>query len=206
MTGSERRQEILNILKKSKHQVSGGSLARTFSVSRQVIVQDIALLRAEGIPILSAARGYVLAQTDAKGCSQVFKVRHTPEQACEEMNLIVDCGGRIEDVFVYHRVYGIIRASMQIRSRLDVKRYQEEISGGKSAPLSNITAGYHYHTVTADCEDTLDIIQKELAAHGFLAQLQDYEPVNFWANAKDASNASNKDTNLPDGSNDNKEA
>ncbi|MGN0361294.1 MAG: transcription repressor NadR [Bilifractor sp.] len=201
MTGNERRQEILNILRKNKRQVSGSSLARTFSVSRQVIVQDIALLRAEGIPILSAARGYVLAQPDKEVCSRVFKVRHTPEQACEEMNLIVDCGGRIEDVFVYHRVYGIIRASMQIRSRLDVKRYQEEISGGKSAPLSNITAGYHYHTVTADSEHTLDIIQKELASNGFLAQLQDYEPVNFWA--KDEDTESN-DLRMPDDSKNNK--
>ncbi len=181
MTGSERREAILKILKESDRQVSGGALARQFSVSRQVIVQDIALLRAEGIPILSAARGYVLDRQEKPELSRVFKVRHTPEEACDEMNLIVDCGGRIEDVFVYHRVYGIIRAPMNIRSRLDVKRYREEISGGKSSPLSNITAGYHYHTVTADSVETLDIIQKELADHGFLAKLQDYEPVDFWS-------------------------
>ena len=172
-------------VKVASRQISGGALARQFSVSRQVIVQDIALLRAEGSPILSAARGYVLSQAGQEAVSRVFKVRHTPEQACEEMNLIVDCGGRIEDVFVYHRVYGIIRAPMHIRSRLDVKRYQTEISGGKSSPLSNITAGYHYHTVTADSAETLDIIQKELAAHGFLAQLQDYEPVDFWSDQKE---------------------
>jgi transcriptional regulator of NAD metabolism len=185
LTGKERREAILNMLKKSDRQISGGALARQFSVSRQVIVQDIALLRAEGSPILSAARGYVLSQNGQAAVSRVFKVRHTPEQACEEMNLIVDCGGRIEDVFVYHRVYGIIRAPMHIRSRLDVKHYQTEISGGKSSPLSNITAGYHYHTVTADSAETLDIIQQELAAHGFLAQLQDYEPVDFWSDQKE---------------------
>jgi transcriptional regulator of NAD metabolism len=179
LTGSERREAILDILDKSDRQVSGGALARRFSVSRQVIVQDIALLRAEGKPILSEARGYVLDRRDRERRSRVFKVYHTPEQACEEMNLIVDWGGRIEDVFVYHRVYGIIRAPMHIRSRLDVKRYQTEISGGKSSPLSGITSGYHYHTVTADSEETLDIIQKELGEHGFLAKLQDYEPVDF---------------------------
>ncbi|MCC6094339.1 MAG: transcription repressor NadR [Eubacterium sp.] len=197
MTGDERRQEILKILKNSSRQVSGGTLAKKFSVSRQVIVQDIALLRAEGIPILSAARGYVLTPSGQEAFSRVYKVQHTPEQACDEMNLIVDCGGRIEDVFVYHRVYGIIRAPMNIRSRLDVKRYQEEISSGKSSPLSNITDGYHYHTVTADKEHTLDIIQDELAAHGFLARLQDYEPVNFWAksNAEKANAADTKASN-----------
>lgn len=181
MTGTERREAILNILKKSDGQVSGGVLAKEFAVSRQVIVQDIALLRAEGIPIISAARGYMLGLSERVCPSRVFKVNHAPDQACEEMNLIVDCGGRIEDVFVYHRVYGTIRASMQIYSRLDVKRYQEEISSGKSSPLSNITAGYHYHTVTANNKDVLDIIQQELAAHGFLARLLDYEPVDFWS-------------------------
>ena len=181
LTGTERREAILDILKKNEGQVSGGALARQFSVSRQVIVQDIALLRAEGQPILSAARGYVLDRKEKSKLSRVFKVCHTPEQACEEMNLIVDCGGRIEDVFVYHRVYGIIRAAMHICSRLDVKKYEEELSGGKSSPLSGITSGYHYHTVTADSEETLDIIQKELADHGFLAKLQDYEPVDFWS-------------------------
>ena len=78
-------------------------------------------------------------------------------------------------------MYGIIRAAMYIRSRLDVKKYEEELSGGKSSPLSGITSGYHYHTVTADSEETLDIIQRELADHGFLAKLQDYEPVDFWS-------------------------
>lgn len=184
MTGTERREAILKILQESDRQVSGSALARKFAVSRQVIVQDIALLRAEGSPILSAARGYVLDHQVKAQKSRVFKVHHMPEEASEEMNLIVDCGGRIEDVFVYHRVYGIIRAPMHIRSRLDVKRYEEEISGGKSSPLSNITAGYHYHTVTADSEEILDIIQKELAGRGFLAKLQDYEPVDFWSKPK----------------------
>lgn len=159
--------------------MSGGNLARRFSVSRQVIVQDVALLRAEGNQILSAARGYVLKKSEPRK-TRVFKVHHTPEEAPEEMNLIVDCGGRIEDVFIYHRVYGVVRAPMRIASRLDVKRYEEEIAGGKSRPLSNATSGYHYHTVSADSSHVLDVIQEELNRHGFLAKLQDYEPVDFW--------------------------
>ncbi|MCC6095473.1 MAG: transcription repressor NadR [Eubacterium sp.] len=179
MTGNQRRQEILNCLQSSVPPVSGGKLAKRFSVSRQVIVQDIALLRAEGNQILSAARGYVLAKPEARR-TRVFKVHHMPEQAADEMNLIVDCGGRIEDVFIYHRVYGVIKAPMHIASRLDVKRYEDELSGGKSLPLSNATSGYHYHTVSAESVQVLDIIQKELDRHGYLAKLQDYEPVDFW--------------------------
>ena len=179
LTGNERRREILDCLSASDKPVSGSALAKRFSVSRQVVVQDIALLRAEGHQILSAARGYVLVKPETRR-TRVFKVHHTPEEAADEMNLIVDCGGRIEDVFIYHRVYGVVKAPMRIASRLDVRRYEEEISGGKSQPLSNATSGYHYHTVSAYSEQVLDIIQRELEKRGYLAKLQDYEPVNFW--------------------------
>ena len=136
LTGNERRREILDCLSASDKPVSGSALAKRFSVSRQVVVQDIALLRAEGHQILSAARGYVLVKPETRR-TRVFKV-------------------------------------------LDVRRYEEEISGGKSLPLSNATSGYHYHTVSADSEQVLDIIQSELEKRGYLAKLQDYEPVNFW--------------------------
>ena len=179
MTGNDRRGAILDALRHAEAPLSGTELARQFGVSRQVVVQDIALLRAEGHQILSAARGYVLVKPETRR-TRVFKVHHTPEEAADEMNLIVDCGGRIEDVFIYHRVYGVVRVPMRIASRLDVRRYEEEISGGKSLPLSNATSGYHYHTVSADSEQVLDIIQSELEKRGYLAKLQDYEPVNFW--------------------------
>ena len=98
----------------------------------------------------------------------------------EELSLIVDLGGKVEDVFVYHKVYGVLRADMNIKSRKDIKKYMEEINAGKSTLLMNVTSGYHYHTVIAEDEQTLDMIQDELAEKGFLAKLQDYEPVDFW--------------------------
>lgn len=177
MNGSERRKEILDILRGADRRISGSLLAKRLGVSRQVIVQDVALLRAEGYHIISEARGYVLVREDA--VRRVFKVKHTPEQAEAEMNMIVDCGGKIIDVFVYHRVYGVIRAPLNVSSRLDVKKYMADISSGKSSPLADVTSGYHYHTVSADSEETLDLIQNELEKLGFLAKLQDYEPVNF---------------------------
>ena len=105
---------------------------------------------------------------------------HSDDEVEEELSTIVDAGGHVRDVFVYHKVYGVLRADMNIKSRRDIKNYLEEISSGKSSLLKNVTSGYHYHTILADSEDILDAIQDELQQKGFLAKLQDYEPVDFW--------------------------
>ena len=83
-------------------------------------------------------------------------------------------------MFVYHKVYGVIKVNLNIKSRRDVKKYMEDINSGKSTNLLNLTSNYHYHTITAEDEQTLDLIQDELNKKGFLAKLQDYEPVDFW--------------------------
>ena len=178
MQGEERRKEILNILETSKSAISGDKLADIFEVSRQVIVQDIALLRATSNEILSTNRGYLLQKKN--GATRIYKVYHTNEQTEEELNCIVDMGGKVQDVFVYHKVYGVIRADLNIKTRRDVKKYMEEIRTGKSTPLMNVTSGYHYHTVNAEDEESLDQIQEELQGMGFLAELKTYEPVDFW--------------------------
>lgn len=182
MGGQERREQILKILKNRKEPVAGTELARRLQVSRQVIVQDMALIRANGVEILSTNRGYMIQEE--KAASRVFKVIHTDEQVEEELNLFVDHGGKVEDVFVFHKVYGVIKAGMNIKSRKDVKKYMEDISGGKSTQLKNLTSGYHYHTITAEDEQTLNQIQEELHQRGFLAKLQDYEPVDFWGGSE----------------------
>ena len=93
-------------------------------------------------------------------------------------------GGYVKDVFVYHKVYGVLRADMNIKSRMDIRKYMENIRSGKSSLLKNVTSGFHYHTIVADSEELLDMIQEELSKRGFLAKLQDYEPVNFWKDAQ----------------------
>ena len=93
-------------------------------------------------------------------------------------------GGYVKDVFVYHKVYGVLRADMNIKSRMDIRKYMENIRSGKSSLLKNVTSGFHYHTIVADSEELLDMIQEELSRRGFLAKLQDYEPVNFWKDAQ----------------------
>lgn len=178
LCGQERREEILKILKNSTEPVAGTDLAKQLGVSRQIVVQDMALIRANGVDVMATNRGYVIHE--AKGASRVFKVIHTDEQVEEELNLFVDLGCKVEDVFVYHKVYGVIKADMNIKSRRDVRQYMEGIASGKSTNLMNLTSNYHYHTIIAEDEQTLDMIQEELRQKGFLAKLQDYEPVDFW--------------------------
>lgn len=180
MNGEDRRKGIVDILKKSDKPMSGEALARKFDVSRQVIVQDIALIRAKNIDIYSTNRGYVISAKNEE-FSRVFKVYHTDDDVETELNAIVDLGGWVKDIFVYHRVYGVLKADMNIHSRRDIKEYMEEIKSGKSTLLMHITSGYHYHTIVASDEKALEYIWDELQRLGFIAKLQDYEPVDFWS-------------------------
>lgn len=182
MNGEKRRESLLKILQESDVAVSGTKLAEKFQISRQVVVQDIALLRAKNHNIISTHKGYILQNKE--DIQRVFKVKHSEEKMLEELNIIVDCGGKIEDVFVYHKLYGVIRVEMNVKSRRDAQRYVEGIKGGVSVPLEQITSEYHYHTVTADSKATLDEIQRELQQNGYLVALRDYEPVDFWSTAE----------------------
>lgn len=174
----ERRNNIISTLVRAKEPISGSQLARQCGCSRQVIVTDIAILRAAGHNIVSTSTGYVLHS--GHNISRVFKVHHEDSECAEELNLFVDCGGYVKDVFIYHKVYGVLRADLNIKSRLDVARFMKNIESGKSRLLSSTTSGYHYHTIYAESEEVLDLIQEKLSERGFLAKLQDYEPVNFW--------------------------
>ena len=178
MSGEERRGKIIQALKNSDKAVSATTLAKEFDVSRQVIVQDVALLRANGKNIFSTNRGYLIQEDEET--TRVFKVQHEDDEVEKELTTIVDLGGTVEDVFVYHKVYGALRAEMNIKSRMDIRNYMEEIRSGKSSLLKNVTSGYHYHTVRAERVEILDMIQEELQKKGLLAKLQDYEPVDFW--------------------------
>ena len=168
MHGSERREQIIRQIQESKAPVSGTKLASLYSVSRQVIVQDIALIRAAGYEIISTNRGYILNQP--KTVCQIFKVQHTDEQLEEELNTIVDLGGYVDNVMIHHRVYGKMEAELALSSRRKVGAFMEDIRSGKSSPLKNITSNYHYHKVSADSEETLDLIEQELREKGFLVE------------------------------------
>ena len=174
MKGEERRKEILRRI--GRVPVSAAALASQFGVSRQVIVQDIALLRAEGAAIVSTNRGYVLGEPGPRR-SRVFKVRHTDAETREELYIIADAGGCTEDVFVWHKAYGKLRAELKISSRRQADAFMEKLETSVSVPLKNITAGYHYHTVTAESSEVLDEIGRRLDERGFLVPEKGTEDV-----------------------------
>lgn len=168
MTGQERRSAVVEKIRKSSTPLSGKELAAAFDVSRQVIVQDIALIRAAGYDIVSTNRGYILSGPSS--VSRIFKVRHTDEQLEEELNAIVDLGGTVKTVMIKHKVYGCMEAELGISSRRKVTAFLDDIKSGKSGPLKNITSDYHYHTVEADSSETLDLIENMLREKGFLVE------------------------------------
>ena len=77
-------------------------------------------------------------------------------------------GGTVEDVFVWHKVYGKMVAPLNIFSSLQVKQFIEGVRSGKSTELMNITGGYHYHTVRAESEEILDKISTALENKGYI--------------------------------------
>lgn len=173
MNGVDRRKKIISMMRESSEPISGGKLGRETGVSRQVVVQDIALLRTEGYPIMATARGYVL--DEPKKTERLFKMFHADERTEEELQTVVDLGGCVVDVMVNHRVYGKMSAPLNIRNRRDVQVFMNQLKTGKSAPLKNITSGYHFHRISADSEEILDEIEAVLKEKQLLAEFLPYE-------------------------------
>ena len=164
--GSSKKVFMINGCKIKSIKISGTKLAEICQVSRQVIVQDVALIRASGYDILSTNRGYIIQEQ--KSFQRTFKVQHTEEQVEEEMNGIVDLGGKLLNVRVNHKVYGRMEAELNVGSRRKVNEFMEDIRKGKSSPLMKITSNYHYHLVEAESEEILDEIEAMLDAKGIL--------------------------------------
>lgn len=166
--GETRRVRMVQLLQDASEPIPGAKLAKLMGVSRQVIVQDIALLRAVDKNILSTNKGYLLFHRKPDEHTRSFHVRHTDDQIMDELNTIVDCGGNVKDVTVAHPIYGQISVDLIIRSRMDVKNFDDQVKKYRTKPLNNLTDGEHFHTVTAPDEETLDAIETMLARRGYL--------------------------------------
>lgn len=180
--GDRRRQNILDVLAQADAPVPGAELAEKLQVSRQVVVQDVALLRSAGHDVVATNRGYLLSPSAApepQRPGRLIKVRHAAEQTEEELDAIVDLGGCVDNVMVNHRTYGRVEAPLNIKSRRDVQRFLDDLAAGISSPLLTLTDGYHFHHVTADTPEQLDEIEAALAERGFLAELTDFERATF---------------------------
>ena len=173
MDTSERRSKIFDELKKSKRAIPAKEFAIDFGVSRQIIVGDMAVIRANHPEIISTNRGYILGEKSSY--TREFKVKHGPDRVKEELTIIVDHGGTVKNVSISHRAYGRISAEMSISSRQDVIEFVERLVDSKSTLLGSVTSGYHYHLVEASGEKRLDLIEEKLDEAGFLVPLLPWE-------------------------------
>lgn len=168
-----RRKAILERLLSSREPISAKVFAIDYHVSRQVIVYDIAVLRASRGDIISTNRGYFISTP--RTYSREFKVMHHDDQVEQELTIIVDYGGKVRNVSISHRIYGRITAELNICSRADVRVFLEKIGDSSSKLLGSATMGYHYHLVEAESSETLDLIEKALYDAGLLAPYLNWE-------------------------------
>jgi len=172
MDGQARRKKLIELIQKSDSPVSGTALAKALDVSRQVVVTDIALIRANGIAVTSTNRGYVI--TCESKCKRIIKSHHSDDEILDELYAIVDNGGCAENIIINHRFYNRLEAPLNVSSRRQANEFMEAIKSGKSKSLSSATSGYHYHIISADSEETLDIIEDELKKRGYWLPLDDW--------------------------------
>lgn len=166
MDAQERRHKIIDLLGHGEV-ISGSELAGKLGVSRQVVVQDIAILRAAGHGILSTPQGYRL-EGSMKRCSRIFACNHDMDKVYDELSIIVDYGGKVVDVMVEHPVYGELKGYLMISSRYDLDNFMNSLKESQGKLLSSLTGGVHLHTVEAESEAVLDRIEKALKDKGFL--------------------------------------
>lgn len=170
LDGDQRRAEIIRMLESSQNPISGTELARRLKVSRQVIVQDVALLRAINKNILSTNKGYLLFEPgrEAGESKKTVCVRHTTEQVLDEFYTIVDLGGKILDVVVEHELYGQIAVDLIIASRQDADEFYQKMQNDRVKPLKELTEDIHYHTIVAKDNVSIERIENALKEKGYL--------------------------------------
>jgi len=169
MEASFRRKKILDMISTQKPPVSASLLAKTFNVSRQVIVGDVALLRAQGHEIIPTARGYMIPEyKDANQYHGKIACRHTPENTKAELYAIVDSGAVVVNVIVEHEIYGEITGGLNLANRGDVDLFINKVDTSEVRLLSELTMGVHLHTIACRDRAHFDEICRTLDENGFL--------------------------------------
>ena len=168
MNSKERREYIKELLIKNNITYKGQLLAVQLGVTRQVIVKDIAIIRAEGVNIIATPEGYLIPSEASNYVRRVIAVSHSGDGIYNELECIVKFGGIVEDVTVEHSLYGEIRAMLMIKSLMDIEEFTKRFSESSAQPLSSLTKGIHLHTIRADSEEIMECIIKELKDKDYL--------------------------------------
>ena len=174
MNAMDRRNKLAELLRSTDTPVSASALAAELSVSRQIIVGDVALLRAAGLAISATPRGYLLdsgsSGEDGFGFTGVLACRHTPEQLRDELYTVVDFGGTLIDVTVEHSLYGQLSGPLDVGSRYEADLFCQRVADETSQPLSLLTGGIHLHRIGCRDEATFRLIKEALDKKGYLLQ------------------------------------
>jgi transcriptional regulator of NAD metabolism len=164
-----RRKKIQKLLEKTSKPIKGTELAKKFEVSRQVIVQDVAVLRASGLNIIATSNGYQIPRLKENKIIKTFISNHHGTEAIkEELDIIVDGGGKVIDITISHPVYGDIVCSIMVETRKEVSNFLRKLSMSKAVPLSVLTDGEHYHTIEVSTEEEYEIIMEGLREKGYV--------------------------------------
>jgi len=163
-----RRRQILGWMRTHGGPVRGGELAKRFHVSRQCLVQDMAILRAGGEEIMATPRGYQLPKLNERVHRAIIACKHEPERTEEELQTLVDYGVKILDVIVEHPLYGELRGSLMLESRADVRDFLDHVRTSHATLLSALTGGVHLHTVEASRPEAISRARADLRKRGIL--------------------------------------
>ncbi len=173
MTQEERRTEILALLEQAASPLTGAHLSAVLGVTRQVIVGDVAVLRARGEQIIATPRGYILYKPQARTVHHsTIAVSHGSHNdvLAEELYLVVDLGGTVLDVTVEHPLYGELTANLQLSTRAEVAQFIEKMEELQAEPLLVLTGGYHLHRIETPTGEVMGIIRDALRQAGYLAE------------------------------------
>ena len=167
MNSIERRDNIINLLLESNEPIKGNVIAKKYSVTRQVIVKDIAILRAKGKNIIATPDGYIINKNENK-VKAIIAVTHNEEEMFDEMSIVIKYGGTIEDVIVEHPLYGEITAMLMIKNYNELNKFVQKYQEQRARLLSVLTNGVHLHTISAENEDDINLIISELKKCNFI--------------------------------------
>lgn len=168
MSAINRRISILKQLKESDKAIKGVLLASKYNVTRQIIVKDIAILRAKGNNIIATPDGYMINDDNSNRVKSVIAVSHNDEDVIKELEIVVKYGGIIEDVIVEHPLYGEIKGILMIKNLNDLNKFKNSLKQINAKPLSILTNGVHLHTISADSVENMELIKEELKENGFI--------------------------------------
>ena len=147
MSSNERREKLLQILKKSDKPVKGSELSAELQVSRQVVVKDIALLRASGLEIIATSNGYIVLDSVKNEFKIKCKNHNSDDELYDELQTIIDLGGKVKDVIVEHPTYGVLKADLNVATNRDLRNFMQKAATNEFKQLSVLSPDYHIQTI-----------------------------------------------------------